>query len=198
MQDNYPIGQGQGGEIYSVPTFVGTSESGTAVTQYIFTSDEQIISYVYHMLKGHRLEIKLSKDGQEIPIWVDKDSQPLVTKEGLQYILGFLRANLSNVAFVSDLPESLIAEKYADIRNDMAKELYVNFPLYFPTDNTMFLASSYHMVIRIISDIMSYLLLGIKKGRILEQVTKRVEEMHSFQHQGNENSSFLGLKKGGV
>lgn len=197
MQDNV-MPQHSSGDIYSVPTFVGSSESGTAVTQYIFTSDEQIISYVYHMLKGHRLEIKLSKDGREIPVWIDKDAQPLVTKEGLQYILGFLRANLSNVSFVSDLPESLIAEKYADIRDDLAKELYVNFPLYFPTHNTMFLASSYHMVIRIISDIMSYLLLGIKKGRILEQVTKRVEEMHSFQHQGNESSSFLGLKKGGV
>lgn len=182
------------------PFSTGLGEPGGAITQYIFTTDDQIMLYLYHVLKGHKLVVGASKDQKNKITWITEEEdptiKPIVTDKGLQYIMAFVRGNLSNISIVSTLPRRIIVERYADIRNDLAKELYVNYDIYFPTDNTEFLASAYHLAIRVVSDVLFFLLMGIENGRILDQLTKHVEEMHQFQHE-QESKGFLGLKKGG-
>ena len=202
---DYPNSFSYGG---GIPISTGLGEPSGAITQYVFNTDDQILLYVYHLLKGHRLEVERSPEGKERVIWITEEKdptiKPLVTPRGLHFVMGFIRSNLSNISIISTLNKSLIANRYADIRDDLAKELYVNYDIYFPTfqegdDYTQSqerLASAYHTSLKVVSDVLFYLLVGIENGRILEQITKRVEEMHQFEHQPVQ-SGFLGLKRRG-
>ncbi len=172
-----------------MPFDVYAPQTSGSVSQYIFNMDEDIMASLYHFLRGE-MPVVVSDGSKEVIRW-QKLRRPLMTDEGIRFVLNVIRGQLSNVSIVSSLSEKVIIERYLNFRKWLQRALYINYDLYFPTDDTKHLIGAYHEVMRVVSDIVFYMLFAIKEGRIFKGVTTTTQEVHQYSHEEEGGAVFF-------
>ena len=171
-----------GGMISEVPQPI----SQPSLTNAVFTIDEEVITKLVHFLKGQYFVETENKNGEQVIIWSREDrSKWLVTEQGLRFITNMVSSVMNNATTISHLSEKRINYEYLKFKEDLERELYRSFSIFFDKHlNEGQLQQRYSEIIETVPNYVKYLLLAVREGRVFNRLTTNVTESHVYSHNG--------------
>ena len=158
----------------------------SSLTNAVFTIDEEVITKLVHFLKGqYFIEVQLDK-GKQVIVWSKEEKGKwLVTEEGLRFITNMVSSVMNNATTISHLTPVRINYEYLKFKEDLARELYRSFTIFFPQDlSEGELQQRFAEIVEAVPNYVKFLLMAVREGRVFNRLTTNVTETHVYSHSG--------------